>query len=94
MANIEQGFGWHYPPGTPGPRSEPRTFKCAECDNVYDGQIIYDLGTADLVPESCPECGEDTYRATSGPYEPDDNDDAYEAAYERAMDREADERGR
>ena len=57
MANMERGFGWHYPPGTPGPRSESQYGICSECEKQHPVQIITDLGTSEAIPEESPCCG-------------------------------------
>lgn len=58
LMEPDRPLGYHYPAGTPGPRSKAVVFKCEEddCGHEFEGRIIYDLGTADLVPEVCPVC--------------------------------------
>lgn len=55
MMEPGRPFGYHYPAGTPGPRTEHTILEC-ENGHRYEGRIIHDLGAADTVPETCPEC--------------------------------------
>ena len=37
-------FGWHYPPGTPGPKATDVVLQCEECGDEFEGQLVEDLG--------------------------------------------------
>jgi|1185.fasta_scaffold34821_6 hypothetical protein len=63
---MERGFGWHYPPGTPGPRTVHGSVTCEDCEYQGGAKLIHDLGTADLVPEVCPSCGSERLKWEEG----------------------------
>jgi hypothetical protein len=61
MDYMEPGLGYHYPAGTPAPRSEDVEVKCEECGWTAQGTLIHDLGWSDLIVggkqlETCPNC--------------------------------------
>jgi ssDNA-binding Zn-finger/Zn-ribbon topoisomerase 1 len=55
---MERGFGWHYPPGMPGPRSEALIVECPNCEASIGITETYELGGTFIDPEECPACGE------------------------------------
>ena len=66
---MEAGFGWFYPPGTPGPSRTTVDLVCVnpDCPTVQDGEpersegvLETDLGTSYLLgraEDGCPVCG-------------------------------------
>lgn len=77
----EPGFGWDYPPGTPGPTSETVLVSCSECDHEQVVTYWADLGTGGYDPEECPVCGGPWDDEQVEPYTRDDyladNEDRY-----------------
>lgn len=56
------GFGWDYPPGTPGPRRYDVDLRCTADGCPLDGAAIRgtvteELGATYIDPEECPGCG-------------------------------------
>lgn len=91
--NMESGFGWHYPPGTPGPRTTPYSLTCGSCGKQVDAVLHEELGTSSLDPEECPACGEpwdDDVMSSAVEPEPDwdieREEQRQEDAAEQAMD--------
>lgn len=90
MGNMESGFGWHYPPGTPGPESRAVEITCPNCETVQHATIYSELGATELIPDECPGCGIEWGQyddLLAGATEPErDVDQDREAEWERAMD--------
>lgn len=74
MTQMEQGFGWHYPPGTPAPSTRHVIARCRKCGWQDEGRVIEDLGTADLILGGqdsnweCPHCHQDAPMLRTEPY--------------------------
>lgn len=92
---MESGFGWHYPPGTPGPYSEQMRVECPSCETEVAISYTVELGAGFVEPEECPACGEpfptdilDRAEADEGP----DPDDLREQQFEAQMQDEEDRR--
>lgn len=79
MGAMERGFGWHYPPGTPGPHSEQAQARCLECDEVQTIETYWELGSTEWIPAECPLCG-GSWSDDLEPMEPPEPD--YDRLYE------------
>lgn len=58
MADLPPG--WHggvYPHGTPPPRSDWIVLVCNGCGSHVKATRYSELGTSDVEPEECPDCG-------------------------------------
>lgn len=69
---MERGFGWHYPPGTPGPTRTAATARCSECGETREITIETDLGATFYLPEESPCCGAEWSDEEAEPYTRDD----------------------
>jgi len=51
---------WHggtLPPGTPAPRAEAMVATCKDCGRTVEAMLHTEMGSSELNPEDCPNCG-------------------------------------